>query len=266
MPDAPEQFSWLVRSGYAGRGIVYLLLGWLALGTRAKVDAGNQAVFAMLQQMPLGRLALGALVVALAGYVAFKLLCLVCDVEHSGCDAKGLRHRLAAAGPAIGYSIVAYSALRFALGLKHGVGAESQTRATVHTALDWSLGKVAIGIVGVGFVIAAVAQVRQAATGHFMHRVSGRAPAWVEWLGRIGFAARGVVFAIVGWSLMKAAWWHHSSDAKGLGEALTSLRSSGLLYTVVVIGLMVFGAFSLVVARYLIVPRVEREDLKPAFG
>lgn len=266
MPDAPEQFSWLVRSGYAGRGVVYLLLGWLALATRARVNAGNQAVFDMLQKMPLGRIVLGVLVVALAGYVAFRLLCVVCDIEQRGSDARGLFHRLASLPSAVAYSIVAYSALRFALGLKHGAGAELQTRATVHTALDWSMGKVAIGVVGAGFVVAAAMQVRQAATGHFMHRVSGRAPAWVEALGRIGFAARAVVFAIVGWSLVRAAWWHHSSDAKGLGEALVSLRSSGLLYTVVVIGLMVFGAFSLIVARYLIIPRVERQDLKPAFG
>jgi hypothetical protein len=155
--------------------------------------------------------------------------------------------------------------LRVPLGLKHGVGG-SQAKATVHTALDWSLGKVAIGVVGIGFVIAAGAQVRQAVTGHFMHRVSGRAPGWVEWIGRIGFAARAVVFAIVGWSLMQAAWWHHSSDAKGLGEALTSLRGSGALYTAVVVGLMLFGAFSMIVARYLIVPKVTRGDLKPAFG
>jgi len=265
MADAPERFSLLVRFGYGGRGMVYLLLGWLALGTRARVDAGSQAVFAMLQKMPLGRVALAGLVVGLAGYVAFKLLSLVCDIEHRGSDAKGLRHRLANLGPVTGYSIVAYSALRFALGLKHGVR-ESQTRATVHTALDWNMGKVAIGAVGIGFVIAAAAQVRQAATGHFMHRVSGRAPAWVEWIGRAGFGARAVVFAIVGWSLMRAAWWQHSSDAKGLGEALTSLRGSGIVYTVVVVGLMLFGAFSLIVARYLIVPRVGKQDLKPALG
>jgi hypothetical protein len=265
MADAPEKFSWLVRFGYAGRGIVYFLLGWLALATRAKVDDGNQAVFEMLQKMPFGRIVLLALVVGLAGYVAFKLLCLISDVEHRGSDAKGLRHRLAALGPVMGYSVVAYSALRFALGLEHG-GGESQTRATVHTALDWSMGKVAIGIVGVGFLIAAAAQARQAATGHFMHRVSGRAPTWIEWMGRTGFAARAVVFAVVGWSLVRAAWWHHSSEAKGLGEALVSLRSSGWLYTVVVIGLMLFGAFSLTVARYLIIPRIERRDLKPAVG
>jgi hypothetical protein len=265
MADAPEKFSWLVRLGYAGRGVVYLLLGWLALSTRTRVEAGNQAVFDMVQEMPFGRLVLGVLVVGLAGYVAFKVLCLICDVEHRGSDAKGLRARIAGLGPIMGYSIVAYSALKFALGLKHGVG-ESQTRTTVHSALDWSLGSLAIGIVGVGFVIAAGAQVRQAATAHFMHRVSGRAPGWIEWIGRIGFAARAVVFAIVGWSLMRAAWWHHSTEAKGLGEALTSLRGSGALYTAVVVGLMLFGAFSLTVSAYLIIPRIEKHDLKPAFG
>jgi hypothetical protein len=263
MADAPEKFSWLVRFGYGGRGVVYLLLGWLALGTRARIEAGNQAVFDMLQKMPFGRIILLALVVGLASYVAFRLLCLVCDIEHHGHDASGWRHRLANLGGIAGYSVVAFSALRFALGLKHSAG-ESATRQTVHTALDWSMGKVAIGIIGVGFLIAAGAQVRQAATGHFMHRVSARAPGWVEWLGRVGYAARAVVFAIVGWSLVRAAWWHHASDAKGLGEALTSLRGSGALYTVVVAGLMTFGAFSLIVARYFVVPRVHREDLKPS--
>lgn len=262
MADAPEKFSWLVRFGYASRGLVYLLLGWLALGTRPRVEAGNQAVFDMLQDLPFGPILLLALFVGLAAYVAFKLLALICDVEHHGCDARGWRHRLANLGGITGYSVVAFSALRFALGVKHAAG-QSQTQETVHTALDWSLGKVAIGAVGIGFVIAAGAQARQAITGHFMHRVSS-APGWVEWLGRIGYAARAVVFAIVGWSLMRAAWWHHSSEAKGLGEALTSLRGSGALYTVVVAGLMTFGAFSLIVARYFIVPRVHREDLKPS--
>jgi hypothetical protein len=265
MADAPEKFSWWVRFGYAGRGIVYVLLGWIALGTRTKVNAGNQAVFDMVQDMPLGRVILLVLVAGLAGYIAFKLLCLICDIEHHGADLKGLRHRLTNLGGIVGYSIVAYSALRFALGMKHSAGG-SQAKAAVHSALDWSLGSVAVGLVGMGFVIGAGAQVRQCVTGHFMHRVSGGAPAWVQGLGRVGYAARGVVFAVVGCSLMRAAWFHHSRDAKGLGEALVSLRASGPVYTVVVIGLMLFGAFSLIVARYLIVPRVEREDLKPAFG
>jgi hypothetical protein len=265
MADAPEKFSWFVRSGYAGRGIVYLLLGWLALGTRTRVGAGNQAVLDMLQDLPLGRFALIALVIGLASYVTFKLLALICDIEHRGSDSKGLFHRMVNLTSATAYSIVAYSALRFALGMKHSAGG-SQAREAVHSALDWSLGSVAVGMVGVGFLIGAGAQVRQAMTGHFMHRVSSLAPAWIEGLGRAGYAARAVVFAIVGWSLMRAAWFHHSRDAKGLGDALVSLRGSGALYTVVVIGLMLFGAFSLLVARYLIVPRVEKEDLKPAFG
>jgi hypothetical protein len=265
MVDTSEKFSWLVRLGYAARGVVYLLLGWLALGTRVKVDAGGQAVFDALQDMPLGKPLLFVLAAGLAGYVAFKLLSAVCDVQHRGGDAKGWLHRVGDIAAAAGYSVLAFAALQFALGLKHSAG-HGQTRHATHTALDWSLGKIGIGVVGAGFVIAALLQVKEAATGHFMHRVGSRAPRGIELIGRAGFAARAVVFAIIGWSLVRAAWFDASGDAKGLGEALLSLRSSGLLYTLVATGLMLFGAFSLVVARYRILPPLQKADLKPALG
>lgn len=265
MGEVTEKFSWLVRFGYAARGVVYLLLGYLALGTRANVDAGGQAVFDALQEMSLGRPILFVTAAGLASYVTFKLLSGVCDVQHRGAGAKGWAHRIGDLAAAVGYSVLAYAALQFALGLKHAADG-GQTREAAHTALDWSLGKVAIGLVGAGFVFGALLQAKEAVTGHFMHRVSGAAPGGVEAIGRVGFAARGVVFAIIGWSLVRAAWFHSSSDAKGLGEALLSLRSSGFLYTLVAAGLMLFGAFSLVVARYRIIPDLRKGDLKPALG
>ena len=51
---------------------------------------------------------------------------------------------------------------------------------------------------------------------------------------------------------------------KGLGEAILSLRQSGFVYTLVCVGLMIFGAFSLIVARYRIIPDIHRRDLKPS--
>jgi hypothetical protein len=203
--------------------------------------------------------------VGLAGYVVFKLLSATCDVQHRGSDATGWLHRVGDLAAVAGYSVLAFAALNFALGLKH-VARPGQTHQAVHTVLDWSLGKVGVGIVGAGFVIGALMQFREAATGHFMHRISGQAPSAIEAVGRAGFAARAVVFGIVGWSLIRAAWFDASSDAKGLGEALLSLRSSGLVYTLVAGGLMLFGAFSLVVARYRIVPELHKRDLKPSLG
>ena len=35
MVDKSEKFSWLVRLGYAARGLTYFLLGYMALGLAA---------------------------------------------------------------------------------------------------------------------------------------------------------------------------------------------------------------------------------------
>ena len=71
----------------------------------------------------------------------------------------------------------------------------------------------------------------------------------MEGVGRAGHAARAVVFAIIGWSLVRAGWLNNEGAAKGLGEALLSLRDNGMVYTLVAIGLLLFGAFSLVTAE-----------------
>ena len=51
---------------------------------------------------------------------------------------------------------------------------------------------------------------------------------------------------------------------KTLGEAIASLADNGVIYTLVALGLLLFGAFSLAIARYRVVPDVRRSDLKPA--
>ena len=73
-----------------------------------------------------------------------------------------------------------------------------------------------------------------------------------------------MVFAIIGWSLVQSAWFSSQSQVKGLGEAVLSLRDMGTLYTLVAIGLLLFGLFSLVVARYRVIPDLDRDGLKPS--
>ena len=75
----------------------------------------------------------------------------------------------------------------------------------------------------------------------------------------------GLVVAIIGWSLMQSAWFTSERQVKGLGEAILSLRDMGTLYTLVAIGLLLFGVFSLVVARYRIIPDLGPEGVKPSF-
>jgi hypothetical protein len=128
-----------------------------------------------------------------------------------------------------------------------------------------SYGSFVLGLVGLGFLAAAVMQGKSAATGSFMHRISRKAPPFIEYAGRAGFAARAIVFAIIGWSLMRSAWFDSTAQVKTLGEAVGSLADNGTLYALVGVGLLLFGVFSLFVARYQVIPRIDPQRVKSQF-
>jgi hypothetical protein len=264
MVDKSEKFSWLVRLGYAARGLTYFLLGYMALGTRIGGGDGNTAVLDMLQDVPLGTPLLYLMALGLAGYVVFKLASAIGDVQNRGTDTKGIAKRIGDGASAVAYSILAYTALEFAQGTRHSAEG-GQSQETAGTVLDWALGDLIIGLIGLGFLIGAFMQAKDAVTGSFMHRVSPRAPNVIEPIGRAGHAARAVVFALIGWSLVQAAWLDSEAQVKGLGDALLSLRESGTIYTLIAVGLMLFGVFSMAVSRYRIIPDIDASGLKPSF-
>jgi hypothetical protein len=264
--DKSEKFITLVRVGYAARGLVYLLLGYIALSTGGEAEAGGKAVFDWLQDVPLGTIVLWVMALGLVAYAAFKFISAIADVQRHGSDKKGLVTRVGEFASGCAYSFLAYACFQFATGAKSSASGEEGSQQMAGTVLSASLGPVVIGLIGLGFFVGAFMQAKGAATASFMHRVSGRAPTGIEAVGRAGYAARAVVFAIIGWSLVKSAWFSQSSEIKGLGQALLSLRDTGPLYTVVAIGLVLFGLFSLVIARYRIIPDFDKRELKPKLG
>lgn len=262
--DKSRGFIALVRVGYAARGLVYILLGYLALTTGSKAKEGASSAFDYLQEAPLGSALLWVVALGLLAYAAFKLLSAIANIEGRENDAKGAVKRVGDAASAVAHLFLAYAAYQFAAGMKHAAeGGQSQEMAG--SVMDWSLGAWAVGIVGLGFLVGAFMQAKSAVTGSFMKHIDGRAPTGVEVVGRAGSAARAVVFALIGWSLVKSAWFVESGQVKGLGEAIVALRDKGVLYTLVAAGLLLFGLFSLVMARYLVLPDFGKRDLKPKF-
>ncbi|TMM49852.1 DUF1206 domain-containing protein [Qipengyuania marisflavi] len=266
MVDKSEKFNWLVRMGFAARGFVYVLLGYIALSTAHKAKEGASSSFDFIQDVPFGTPLLWVMALGLLAYAGFRFMSAISDIQHHGSDTKGILKRIGDAASGFAHLFLAYACYQFASGGKQSAsegGGGSQEMAG--SVLSMDLGSVLIGILGIGFLVGAVMQAKKAITASFMNRISGNAPKATEMLGRVGSAARAVVFGIIGWSMISGAWFSDDDQIKGLGEAIVSLRGSGLMYTLVAVGLLIFGLFTMLTARYRIIPDFDKHGLKPKF-
>lgn len=264
--DKSQKFITLVRLGYAARGVTYMLLGYLALSTAGEAREGQNAVFDYLQDVPGGTALLWVVALGLLAYALFKLLSGIANLENHDSDPKGIAKRVGEMASGVVHIMLSYAAYKFATGETSSADQSGGSAQMAAPVLDFGLGPVVLGLVGLGLLIAAALQARNAVTGDFMKHISGAAPKGVEAVGRAGHAARAVVFAVIGWSVMKGAWFASEGQVKGLGEALISLRDNGPVYTLVAIGLLMFGAFSLVTARYRIIPDFDASQVKPSLN
>src|SRR5688500_13228558 len=126
MVDKSEKFGWLVRLGFAARGLVYLLIGVLAL-TANREQTGPEGAFNLLQGAPLGAPILYLAALGLVGYALFRLCSLLFDVENHGADGKGIAHRIGHGGSGVAHLALAWMAFQFAQGTKRaasGAGAQ----------------------------------------------------------------------------------------------------------------------------------------------
>ncbi|MGH7517155.1 MAG: DUF1206 domain-containing protein [Gemmatimonadales bacterium] len=251
----------LARAGYLAKGVVYLLIGILALqaaaGAGGSVSGPEGALLTILRQ-PLGRVLLGLTAVGLSGYAVWRLFCATFDPERHGNATKRLFVRAGYAASAVAHAALALEAARLALGMG-GTGdrAESWTARLLDAPWGpWLVGAVALGVAGYG-----VAQIARGLGRKVEERLRlGELPPeqrrLVVRVGRIGHVARGVVFGIIGALLMRAALAHDPRGAGGLGAALQTLERqpyAPVLLGAVAVGLAAYGAYQLVKARYRVI-------------
>lgn len=264
MTGKSEKFEWLVRLGFAARGLVYLLMGYLALSA-ADGDTGPEGAFSWLRDVPLGVPLLYLTALGLLGYALYRLCSPLFDIENRGTDGKGIVYRVGHAASAVAHLTLAWIAFQIAQGQRQAASGSAAEHAA-GSLLAFNFGSLLLGAIGLGFLVAAVMQAKSAVTGDFMRGIAGDAPQFVKFLGHGGFAARAMVFLVIGWSLIQSAWFASTAQIKTLGEAVSSLAGQGALYTLVAIGLLLFGLFGMVMARYQIVPRVNGTGLRPRFS
>ena len=266
MVGKSEKFNWLVRVGYFSRAVLYSVLGLIALTSAGKIAQGTDGVFRAVEDFPAGTVILWLMVVGLAAYALFRLASPVFDIENHGSDKKGWAVRIGHAGSAIGHSALAYSAYKFATGDGGGAGSGNGAQEAAAGILSVELGGIVLGQLGVIFLLAAIFQAKKGFTGEFMNRVGPQAPDSTRWIGRAGYLARAVVFLVSGWSLIQAGFMSgDSGEVRTLGGALASLSDNGIWFTLLAIGLLLFGLFSLILARYRIIPDMDARGKVPKF-
>ena len=237
----------LTRLGFAARGLMYIVIGWLALKTgRAEDGAGA------LEYLSggAGQLLLAVMAIGFLAYGLWRLANAWLDGDGHGGNGKGIAIRAGGALSGIVHLGLFFYAARLVLGDDGAHGSGDSAQEGTATVLSFPGGWTLVGIAAACLLAMGVYQLVKAANASFLEHLDRRArsAAWIKLAGRIGYAAKGVVFLAMGWFLGRAAIEEKASVAGGMDAVLTSLP--GTIQLIVAFGLLLFGLFSLVEARH----------------
>ena len=252
------EFEWFARAGLVARGVVYAVIGVLALKL-ALGDGGKatnqQGALQTIAKQPFGTVLLILVAVGLAGYASWRLLRAAVG---QGPDGKeDAKERIDGLVSGIGYAGLCLTAVKILAGSGGGGGASNPDKTT-GGVLGWPGGTWLVAIVGVIIVGVGLEQgykglkkkfLENSKTGEMSHRVRQGFTA----LGVAGHLARMVVFALIGYFLIKAALDYDPDKAVALDGALAHLGHSAygpIVLGAVAAGLTCFGAYSIADARF----------------
>ena len=253
--DSPAARA-LARAGLTARGILYILIGWVAilvaLGQTSQ-HADQQGALQLLAAQPYGLVSLWLLGIGFAGYALWRLSEAAFGVTGEG---NGAGPRLKSLVRAMIYGFFAYLTYKIIAGAGGNQAKKNQDlTATVmrHPGGQWLVGLVGLAIVIAGLVLIFEGIRRKFLKYLQLSQMSPRTRRIVERLGMIGTAARGAVFALAGILVIEAAVTYKPAKARGIDKALLTLRHQPFgefLLIVAALGLIIFGVYGLCEARW----------------
>ncbi|QDY89682.1 DUF1206 domain-containing protein [Arthrobacter sp. UKPF54-2] len=245
----------LARAGYVFIGLVHILVGAIAL----QIDRGQGGQAD--QSGAIGSLASkpGGPVLLWAGFAACAALALwmvgeaVFAARSETESKKKLQNAASAAGKAVVFGVLSFTFAVFASG---GSKISSQSASDFTAKLMAApAGVVLLIALGLAIIGGGVYYAYRGVTRKFMKDLQdpGNARTAVEWIGTVGYAAKGVVLALVGILIIVAAATADPSKSTGLDGGLKTLGSQPygvFLLAAVAAGLVAYGLYSMARARY----------------
>lgn len=256
---ANEVAGWvppLARLGYAAKGAVYLIVGFLAFraATAAGSPEGASGALASLADETGGRILLVLVALGLLAHVIWRVVQALLDPEHSGNDAKDIARRAFYGLSAVIYGSLAWTAFQLSRG--HGAGGEGDDggqQLWIGRLLELPAGRWLVMAAGLGVIAYGLHQLVKAWRADVRRHMT-RHDRWIVALGRFGIGARGLVLLPVGWFIFNAGRFYDPQAAGGTDQALQMLDRGGLL-AFVGIGLVAYGLHQFAKAAWR---RIER--------
>ena len=266
--SSPQQVAraWrdpLARAGLLAKGVLYLILGVLAIqfarGDTSSDQVSQEGAIQTLADKPLGRFLLVLLTLGLAAMCVWRAIQAFVGDPVEGDDAQ---HRVEYAVKAVLYGALVVTSAKITADNWSGSsssqtgGGDQQAQQVSSTVFDWPAGRWLVGLLGVVMIGIAVYELwHQVIEAAFMERIAppGEVSKGLEAFGRIGYAAKSLVLAISGIFFVVAAVQYDPNESKGLSGSLQELAEKGwgrVLLWGTAIGLFLYGVFCLAESRY----------------
>ena len=248
------------RAGYLARGFIYLSIGGMAvlaaldLTPRAQGSRGALEAWA---HWPFGVVLLWLTGLGLYAFAGWRLLQSVFDADRQGTSLRAIGSRIGQAISGVVYGALAVSVFGLIDALEDLTEADDQakTRQAVAAILALPGGELLIAAAGLFILGAGVGNIVQVFGRDFCKPLAcdETVRTWAPWVGRAGYLGRGLAFLPIGALMLAAGIKARSEQASGMGGALQLLEGQPFgdaLLTLVALGLVAFGLFAFIEARY----------------
>ena len=263
--DHRDAIEIAARLGYLARALVFVVIGYFAFRSAFSGGETMSEEEAILEVVgsPFGTVMLVLLVVALPSFALWRYLQAFLDADGYGTDFKGIATRIGRFFSGCVYLFLAFYAgsLLFGLSAGGGEGGGGVLEAWAPVFGPWFT--IPIGLVMLGV---AASHLKKAYSGDFLRFLSLPAEhaRWMIVVCRVGLVARAMVFTAIAILFFTSVARWSPEDTPGIQDALQQIGSwpfGGVLLSATGAGLMAFGAYCMLLARY---GHIRAPDLDPS--
>ncbi|MEZ5232626.1 MAG: DUF1206 domain-containing protein [Acidimicrobiales bacterium] len=257
-----RRFQTIGRIGWAAKGVVYLLVGVLAMslaldGASSDEDASTGGAIASIAERPFGNVLVVVVGIGLVLYALWRLFTVVLPGDWTG---KALAERVGYLFSAVAYGSLALTIAQVARTGNGEQAANQEDRMVsdwVGRLMDDTAGRWLVGLAGVVVAGVAIAFAHKAITRSFEDDLrfipDEHRRAAVVRSGQVGFLARAVSFALIAFFLVRAAITYNAQEVGGIDGSLrqfTDYPWGRAVVGAVAVGFGIYGLFCVLSAKY----------------